>query len=202
MAVAPTPPTKPTPPVAPTLTPAGSQNNAGQQPAATQTPAVASPGVEQAVSPEVSGTVKKIEEIRKAFEGMSTKPKTAEQAKPAETDDKANPGTRQPLPAAVGNTQNVVSSQTAAAVPEPIVSKGKPSITTFLPFFVGVVVLVAVVLVAMRLFKSKSAQTRQDAAANEYSKSNDAEIKYDTTKIIIAPPDTAPKSERNFEAKV
>lgn len=201
MAAAPTPPTKPTPPVPPTLTPAGSQNSAEQQPAAAQTPAVGSLGTNQQVSPEVSETVKKVEEIRKAFEGMPTKPKAAEQEKTAETIDKAKPNTSQSWPAANGNTQNVVSSQTAVP-PEPVVSKSKPSITAFLPFFVGVVVLVAVVLVGMRLFKGKAAQTGQTAGASEYVESNASENKQDSTKIIIAPPDTAPKSERNFEAEV
>lgn len=201
MAAAPIPPTKPTPPVPPTLTPAGSQNPAEQQPAAAQTPAVGSLGTNQPVSPEVSETVKKVEEIRKAFEGMPTKPKAAEQEKTAETVDKAKPSTSQPWPAASSNTQNVASSQTAVP-PEPVVSKSKLSITTFLPFFVGVVVLVAVVLVGMRLLKGKAAQLGQAAVASEYSKSNAPENKHDSTKIIIAPPDTAPKSERNFEAKV
>lgn len=199
MSAAPTPPTKPTPPVPPTLTPAGSQNSTEQQPVATQTPAVGTPGTNQPVSAEVSETVKKVEEIRKAFEGMPTKPKAEQQAKPAENGDKAKPNTSQPWPATSGNTQKVVSSQTNVP-PEPVVSKSKPSITTFLPFFVGVVVLVAVVLVAMRLFKGKSAQTGQTVAASEYD--NVSETKHDSTKIIIAPPDTAPKSERNFEAKV
>ncbi|MBP2634648.1 MAG: hypothetical protein H6Q72_555 [Firmicutes bacterium] len=201
MAAAPTPPTKPTPPTPPTLTPAGSQNSAEQQPAAVQIPAVGSSGTNQPVSPEVSEAVKKVEEIRKAFEGMPTKPKAAEQEKPAETGDKAKPNTSQPWPAATSNTQNVVSSQTAVP-PQPVVSKNKPSITTFLPFFVGVVVLVAVVLVGMRLFKVKSAQTGQTATTSEYVENNPSETKQDSTKIIIAPPDTAPKSERNFEAKV
>lgn len=201
MAVSPTPPTKPTPPVPPTLAPAGSQNNTEQQPGATKNPAIGSPGTNQPVSPEVSETVKKVEELRKAFEGMPTKYKAGEQAKPAETGDKAKPNTSQSWPAATGNTQKAVSSQTTAP-PAPVASKNKPSITTFLPFFVGVVVLVAVVLVGMRLFKAKSAPTGQTAETNENAKRNAAETSQDSTKIIIAPPDTAPKSERNFEAKV
>jgi hypothetical protein len=199
MAVAPTPPTKPTPPVAPTLTPAGTQNSSEQQSAAPAVPAASAQSESKPISPEVAGAVKKIEEIGKAFQGMPTKPKTGEQAKPAVADDKPNNG--QPALPAVGNTQNVVTAQSAIA-PEPVVNKSNPSIVTFIPFFVGVVVLVAVILVGMRLFNNRSAKSEQPNTDVDYLKNKVANRNKEGVEIIIGPSSTAPKRGRNFETKV
>ncbi len=196
MAVAPIPPTKPTPPVAPTLSPAGTQSLSEQQPAA---PAASAQKESKPVSPEVSATVKKIEEIGKAFQGMPTKTKTGEQAKPAATGDKPSSG--QLAPPAFGNTQNVAAAQTVVSS-EPVVTKSKPSIGTFIPFFVGVVVLVAVVLVGMRMFNKKSDKIEQTDTDIDYSKNNAANRNKEDVEITIGPSSAAPKRKINFEAKV
>lgn len=199
MAVAPTPPTKPTPPVAPTLTPAGTQSPSEQPLVTPAAPAVSTQVESKPVSPEVSATVKKIEEIGKAFQGMPTKTKTGEQAKPAATGDKPSSG--QLAPPAFGNTQNVVTAQTAVPT-EPVVTKSKPSIVTFIPFFIGVVVLVAVVLVGMRLFNKKPDKIEQTDTDIDYSKKNAANWNKEDVEITIGPSSAAPKRKINFEAKV
>lgn len=199
MPVAPTPPTKPTPPVAPALSPAGTHTSPEQQSAAPVVSPAASSQLNQPVNQEVSEAVKKIEEINKAFQGLTPKNKTGEQpAKPAPVSDKQN--TNRSVPAtAIGSTQSV-AAQSAVPV-APILTKPKPSITTYIPFFVGVVVLVALVLAGMRLFNSKKQKPEPNNIDNE-AESKPANPNGTKTEIIIGPSNLSPKGERNFEAKV
>ncbi|HWR44860.1 hypothetical protein [Sporomusa sp.] len=193
MPVAPTPPTKPTPPVAPAFTPSRSNTASDLN---TASPANSTQNLSKPVSPEVSGTAKKLEGLGEAFQGKATQTKGGEKAEPAATEvSKTN--SIQAAPIASFDSQNGVSSQTTVPTKPPAMDS-KPSSLSYVPF-IGIMGVIVVILLGIRVFKMK---TKQPRTLIDYSKRSTTVMNKEGIDIVVSPQTTAPKVKRNFELRV
>ncbi|QDR81769.1 hypothetical protein SPTER_31810 [Sporomusa termitida] len=179
MPVAPTPPTKPSPPVAPAVT-LPNANTAGKPPT---TAADSSPQPGKTVSPAATGTARELEGLGKALPGNSTPPK-------ADARNITTPA--RPLAAEAG-----VAARTTVPAQPPLPER-KPAGYSYVPF-VAVVVVIAVILCGLRLFKHKKEQQR---TVVDYSQHTTAVMNQDGLDIVVSPQTTAPKVKQNFEFRV
>jgi len=193
MPIAPTPPTKPTPPIAPTLIPTGSHTGSDLPPASSGN---STPNSDKTMSTGLSGTAKKLDELGKAFQGKSAQTKDSDKSAPAATaTNKTN--SIQAAPIAGSDSQAAVSAQTAVSAKLPV-ENSKPSGLSYLPF-IGIVVVTAVILVGLRLFKKRPKQQR---TLSDTAKKTATVINKEGLDIVVSPQTTAPKVEKHFEVRV
>jgi hypothetical protein len=180
----------PTPPVAPTITPASS-NTAPALPAASHSGAPQN--VSKPVNSEVSGIVKELEGIRKAFQGKPPQTKDGGKTEPAAAaTTKTNSIKAAPAPYA---SQERDSAQTVVS-PKPLVDN-KPFTVSYLPF-VGIVGIVAIILLGLRLFKRPTKQPRTP----DYSNATMTTVNKEGIDAAAPPQTMAPKGKSNFEVRV
>lgn len=190
MPVAPTPPTKPVPPVAPTVTlPEG--NTAGKPPIQAMDPA---PKTGKMVTPPVTGAVKELEGLGKALQGNSAPLKAEAKPEPAVKGAEAQSMTT-PIGSPVAETG--VATQTTVPAQPPVPAR-KPSGYSYVPFVV-IVVVIAVILCGLKLFKHRKEQQR---TVVDYSRRTTAIMDQDGLDIVVSPQTTAPKVKQNFEFRV
>lgn len=195
MPVAPTPPTKPTPPVPPTLTPTGSNPSDNTH---TGSPANQAQTPSKPVNTEATGAVKQLEGLGKAFQGNSS-PKNGE--KPGAPDKPANQTQSiQTVPAQSAGAQAELSAETAVPAKPPVV-ESKSLGSGYYMFLVGSVVVVAIVLVGLRLFKNKR-KNKQLCTAVDSSKQTAAVLNKEGIYIVAPPQAAAPEGEKHFEVRV
>ncbi len=190
MPVAPTPPTKPVPPVAPTVT-LPEANTAGKPPMQAADPA---PKAGKMVNPAVTGTVKELEGLGKAFQGNSAPLKAEAKPEPAVKGTEAQSMT---TPVSSPATETGVAAQTTVPA-QPQVPARKQSGYSYAPFVV-IVVVIAVILCGMKLFKHKREKQR---TVVDYSQRTTAVMEQDGLDIVVSPQTTAPKVKQNFEFRV
>lgn len=185
---APTPPTKPTPPV---LTPTGSHSAADSS--TTTAPANSTQNSNNSVSPEVAGAAKKVGEIGKALQGNQSQSKDG--AKEA-SDTAATASNKQAIPVTSTDSQDAVAVQTTA-LKSPAVNS-KPTSLSYAPF-VGIVVVVAVVLALLRLFKNK---TKEPRTLLDYSERTSTVMRKEGIDIAVSTQPTNNKVKKNFEVRI
>lgn len=188
MPVAPTPPTKPTPPVAPVLTPANS-HTAADAPAAPATGTA--PPAGKAGSGGLSDTAKKIEQLGQAFQGQTAKDKTKEQAAPSAP---GKPSSIFAAPAAA-DTQTMPAGQTAVP-PKPPLVNNKPPVSGYI-VFIGIATVVAVIVVAIRLFTQKASRPQMPASPRTARPPQP-----EGREITVGPAAKPAKGKSNFEVRV
>ncbi|MBP2630457.1 MAG: hypothetical protein H6Q70_1085 [Firmicutes bacterium] len=187
--VAPTPPTKPTPPV---LTPTGS--HLGMDSSTTTAPANSTQSSNNSASSEVAGAAKKVGEIGKALQGNQAQSKDG--AKEA-SDTAAKASSKQAIPVASTDSQDAITTQTTTAVKSPVINS-KPTSLSYAPF-VGIVVVVAVVLVGLRLFKDKAKEPR---TLIDYSARTSTVMSKEGIDIAVSTQTTNNKVKNNFEVRI
>ncbi|MBP2630592.1 MAG: hypothetical protein H6Q70_1220 [Firmicutes bacterium] len=184
----PTPPTKPTPP---SLTPTGSHSAADTS--ATTAPANATQNSSNLVNPEVAGAAKKVGEIGKALQGNQNQIKDGAKAA---SDTAAKASSKQAIPVASTDSQDAVATQTTV-LKEPAVNN-KPTSLSYAPF-IGIVVVVAVVLVGLRLFKNK---TNEPRTLIDYSARTSTVMSKEGIDIAVSTQTTNNKVKKNFEVRI
>jgi hypothetical protein len=159
---APTAPVKPTPPVMPSV----SQTTSGNDGA----PADGSAAV-QAPNPDFVNAVRQVESISAALQGKgksgdaapaaSDAPPSTKTAAPAANDTKAAAAAKPaglPVAATTGSDENSTAQQAGTTAATPAKPTPKPTSISYMPF-VGIIVIVAVVLTAMKLLKQEKKRT-------------------------------------------
>ncbi len=189
--VAPNPPTKPTPPV---LTPTGSHPASDSDSSTTTAPANSTQNSNSLVSPEVAGAAKKVGEIGKAIQGNQVQPKDG--AKEA-SDTAAKASSKQAIPVASTDSQDAVATQTTTSLKAPAVNS-KPISLSYAPF-VGIVVVVALILVGLRLFKNK---TKEPRTLIDYSARTSTVMSKEGIDIAVSTQTTNNKVKKNFEVRI
>jgi len=181
---APAKPTLPTPPAMPAASSTGTDGANGTAPAG------------QTASPEFVGAVRKMESLGAALQGKSApKQEDAAAGKAAVTAKAAaKPEKNESIPLAASDSTEAAatgSPQTSVQAP---VNTAKPASISYMPF-VGVVVIVAVGLTAMRFFKQRKLKPKtalsQQAAAGHHA-----------LDITAAPDDAAKKKKSRFEVRI
>ncbi len=184
---APTAPAKPTLPIPPAMPAASSTGTDG-------TSGTAPTG--QTASPEFVGAVRKMESLGAALQGKpAAKQEDAAAGKAAvAANAEAKPEKNQNLPLAAGDSTEAAATgapQTGVQAPA---AAAKPASISYMPF-VGIVVLVAVGLTAMRFFKQRQRKPKtalpQRAATGQHA-----------LDITAAPDDAAKKKKSRFEVRI
>lgn len=193
MATAPVPPykpTPPTPPVVPGTTTAGSPNS---QPAQQTQTTPATP----AKSPAAE-SLQKIEDMGKAFQGQAAQPPAAANSVlPAGTSTQTGQ-TIQTLPAATATAETAqASAQTLIPAKSQLPDKNT-NISSLYGWCFAAVVIVALVLVGLRFFKTNRSQAPLTAAATPPRAQQPAPA----MDITTASQDAAPKPKSSFEVRV
>lgn len=198
MPVAPTPPTKPTPPVAPAHATTGDSSSAATAAGAASTSSTSSTAKQ--VNPGVAGVADKIEGLGKAFQG-NTAPANPAQNKetkknePAGINNQNQAGVTAPMNSFA--TQNNVAAQTTAPAKVSAIDNQSSSFS-YLPFL-GILVIAALILVGMRLFKNRTATPRTSIA---YHKNSDKVTPKEGLNIVASPDSKGPKAKSSFEVRV
>jgi hypothetical protein len=188
--VAPNPPTKPTPPV---LTPTGSHPASDSDSSTTTAPANSTQNSNSLVSPEVAGAAKKVGEIGKAIQGNQVKPKDG--TKEA-SDTAAKASSKQAIPVTSTDSEDAVATQTTA-LKAPAVNS-KPTSLSYAPF-IGIIVVVAVVVAGLRLFKNK---TKESRTLIDYSARTSTVMSKEGIDIAVSTQTTKNKVKKNFEVRI
>lgn len=196
MATAPTPPYKPTlptAPVAPSVTAGtGAGTGADSQPATPVQPAPNAP----AKSP-AADTLQKFETLGKAFQGQTEQPPaTTKTAPPAATPAAQAGRTVQPSPPTAINGQEELTAKTV--VPAKNQLPENKSSSSLYGFCFSLIVIVAVILIGLRLVKTKQRQETLEANDEKALQKPPAAA----TDITTAAQDIAPKPKSTFEVRI
>jgi cobalamin biosynthesis Mg chelatase CobN len=158
---APTAPVKPTPPVMPSV----SQTTSGND----EAPSDAAAAV-QAPNPDFVNAVRQVESISAALQGKGKSGEAASDAAPsskaaapAANDTKAVAAAKPsglPAAATAGSDESGTAQQTGTTAAAPAKPTPKPTSISYMPF-VGIIVIVAVVLTAMKFLKQEKKRTLQ-----------------------------------------
>lgn len=193
MATAPVPPykpTPPTPPVVPGTTTAGSPNS---QPAQQTQTIPATP----AKSP-AADSLQKFEDMGKAFQGQAVQPPAAVNSTPPAGPSAKTGQATQTLPAAATTAETAqASAQTLSPAKSQLPDKNT-TISSLYGWCFAAVVIVALVLVGLRFFKTNRSQAPLAASA----KTPRAQQPAPAMDITTASQDTAPKPKSSFEVRV
>lgn len=192
MPVAPTPPTKPTPPVAP-----AHATSTDSSPTATS---AGTTSTAKQANPDVSGVANKIEGLGKAFQGntMQSNPaqtKDTKKSEPAAATTQTNAGAAASMNSF--DTQKNAPAQTAAPAKMPALDNQTSSFS-YLPFL-GIVVITAVILVGMRLFKNRTTKLQ---TSTDFHKKTDTITPKAGINIVASPNAKASKTKSSFEVRV
>lgn len=191
MATAPVPPykpTPPTPPVVPGTTTTGSSNSQPVQ--QTQTaPAAKSPAAE---------SLQKFEDMGKAFQGQTAQPPAAANSAPPAGTSTQTGQTVPKLPAAAVTAETEqAAAQTLIPAKSQLPDKNT-NISSLYGWCFAAVVIVALVLVGLRFFKTNRSQAPLTATAKKSSPQQPAP----SMDITTASQDAAPKPKSSFEVRV
>jgi|GEM_PF-1394090 len=194
MATAPVPPykpTPPTPPVVPGTTTTGSPNS---QPVQQTQTAPAAP----AKSPAAE-SLQKFEDMGKAFQGQTAQPPAAaNSAPPAGTSSTQTGQTVQKLPAAAATVETEqAAAQTLIPAKSQLPDKNT-NISSLYGWCFAAVVIVALVLVGLRFFKTN----RSPAPLTTAAKPPKAQQPVPAMDITTASQDAASKPKSSFEVRV
>jgi hypothetical protein len=192
MATAPTPPYKPTLPTAPVIPSATAGNASDSQPATPVQPAQNAPA-----KPSGADTLQKFETMGKAFQGQAEQPPaTTKTAPPAATPAAQAGRTIQPSPPTTINAQEELTAKTVVPAKNQL-PENKPSSSLY-GFCFSLIVVVAVILIGLRLVKTRRRQETREANGEKAMQKPPAA----TTDVTTAAQDIAPKPKSTFEVRI
>jgi len=192
MATAPTPPYRPTLPTAP-VAPSVTAGTAADSPSA----APSQPASTVPTKPPAADTLQKFESLGKAFQGQTEQPPATTKTVPSTATPAAQAGrTVQPSPPTTVNTQEELTAKTV--VPAKNQLPENKSAGSLYGFCFSLIVVVAVILIGLRLVKTRQRQ--------ETLKANDEKAMQKppaaTTDVTTAAQDIAPKPKSTFEVRI